>query len=37
MKQTLIALDWDSDFFNFNIGRIEGLIEKEYDIRSIEF
>jgi dTDP-4-amino-4,6-dideoxy-D-galactose acyltransferase len=37
MKQTLIKLDWDSDFFNFSVGRIEGLIEKEQDIRNIEF
>jgi len=37
MKQTLLKLDWDSDFFNFDVGRIEGLIQKEQDIRNIEF
>lgn len=36
MKQTLLKLDWDSDFFNFNVGRVEGLIQKEQDIRNIE-
>jgi dTDP-4-amino-4,6-dideoxy-D-galactose acyltransferase len=37
MKQTLLKLDWDSDFFKFNVGRIEGLIQKEEDIRNVEF
>ena len=37
MEQKLCKLDWDSDFFNFNVSRIEGLIQKGQDIRNIEF
>ena len=37
MQQTLSKLEWDSEFFNFNVGRLQGLINKEQDIRNIEF
>lgn len=37
MQQTLSKLEWDSEFFNFNVGRLQGLITKEQDIRNIEF
>jgi hypothetical protein len=36
MKQTLQKLDWDSDFFNFNVGRITGLIQNEEDIEHLD-
>jgi len=36
MKQTLQKLDWDSDFFNFNVGRINGLIQNEEDIQDLD-
>jgi len=36
MKQTLQKLDWDSDFFNFNVGRINGLIQNEEDIEHLD-
>lgn len=35
MKQTLLKLDWDSDFFHFNICRIQGLIGNVEDLRAI--
>jgi dTDP-4-amino-4,6-dideoxy-D-galactose acyltransferase len=37
MKQSLLKLEWDSDFFNFNVGRIEGLIHNKQYIRNIEY
>ena len=36
MKQQLLKLDWDSDFFHFNVCRIEGLIENHEDARAID-
>ncbi len=36
MKQTLLKLDWDSDFFDFNICRIQGLIENNEDLRAVD-
>jgi dTDP-4-amino-4,6-dideoxy-D-galactose acyltransferase len=36
MKQTLQKLDWDSAFFNFNVGRINGLIQNEEDITDVD-
>lgn len=37
MKLELNKLNWDSDFFNFNVGRISGIVQNEVDIRDIEF
>ena len=37
MKQQLLKLDWDSDFFHFNVCRIEGPIENNEDARAIDF
>ncbi len=36
MQQTFTRLAWDSDFFEFEVGRLSGFIEQEQDIRSIE-
>jgi len=36
MKVTLSKIDWDSAFFNFRVGRIEGAINTEKDLRNIE-
>jgi len=37
MKQIFLKLDWDSNFFNFNVGRITGLIKEKQDIQNVEF
>ncbi len=37
MKQQLLKLDWDSDFFHFNVCRIEGPIDNYDDARAIAF
>ncbi len=36
MKQEFLKLDWDSIFFDFNVGRINGSIKKEQDLQRIE-
>lgn len=36
MEITFTKLDWDSDFFDFNVGRIYGEIQSEQDIKNIE-
>ena len=36
MDQTLLKLDWDSDFFKFNVGKIDGVLQDEEDIRNVE-
>lgn len=36
MKQTLLKLDWDSDFFDFNICRIRGLIRNVEDLKAVD-
>ncbi len=36
MKQTLLKLDWDSDFFRFNICRIQGSIRNIEDLRAVD-
>jgi hypothetical protein len=37
MKQTLRFLDWDSEFFNCNVGRIEGQLISAFDMKNIEY
>ncbi len=37
MKQRFVKLDWDSNFFNFNVGRIMGPIKEKQDIQNVEF
>jgi dTDP-4-amino-4,6-dideoxy-D-galactose acyltransferase len=36
MKQTLVKLEWDSIFFNFNVGKISGAIENSNDLEDVE-
>jgi dTDP-4-amino-4,6-dideoxy-D-galactose acyltransferase len=35
-QQKLTKLEWDSNFFDFNVARIEGLAENEIDAQNIE-
>ena len=37
MEQRLLKLDWDSDFFSYNVSRIEGLLLEKQDIKNIEY
>ncbi|HBS86804.1 MAG: hypothetical protein A2W91_12300 [Bacteroidetes bacterium GWF2_38_335] len=36
MKQTLFKLDWDSEFFQYNVCRINGLINSIEDLKAID-
>lgn len=36
MKQHILKLDWDSDFLNFNVCRINGLIENIEDLKAVD-
>lgn len=36
MKLTFLKLDWDSDFFHFNICKLIGSIENIEDLKSVE-
>ncbi|MBS1782049.1 MAG: GNAT family N-acetyltransferase [Bacteroidetes bacterium] len=37
MQPFIKILEWDSDFFNFNVGKIEGDIQNEKDVENIIF
>jgi len=36
MNQSLANLEWDSDFFNFNVGRVEGTLDTQSDLENVE-
>ena len=36
MNQKFSKLDWDSNFFDFNVGRITGSIKNEQDLQNVE-
>lgn len=36
MKQTLVKLDWDSDFFQFPICKVQGLIKSTEDLKTVD-
>jgi len=36
MKQTLRFLEWDSEFFNYNVSKIEGQLISEFDVKNVE-
>ena len=36
MKQQFLKLDWDSDFLNFNVCRINGFLENIEDLKAVD-